>query len=95
MQGEDRGEPRPGAGLEPGWSLPQVGGIEGRYELLEPIGSGGMGEVWRAHDRRLRRFVAVKGLLDRNAMTAETQAAAISGPAGRRRRSPRSSTRTW
>ncbi|MFJ9638575.1 serine/threonine-protein kinase [Streptomyces sp. NPDC101178] len=51
--------------------------IEGRYELLEPIGSGGMGEVWRAHDRRLRRFVAVKGLLDRNAMTAGTQAAAM------------------
>src|ERR1700746_451156 len=32
----------------------------GRYEILAPIGKGGMGEVYRAHDSRLNRDVAIK-----------------------------------
>jgi len=32
----------------------------GPYRVLEPIGAGGMGEVYRAHDPRLNRDVAVK-----------------------------------
>src|SRR2546427_8544812 len=32
----------------------------GPYEILSPIGAGGMGEVYRAHDPRLRRDVAIK-----------------------------------
>ncbi|GCE08386.1 serine/threonine protein kinase [Dictyobacter aurantiacus] len=32
----------------------------GKYELLEPIGTGGMAQVWKALHPELRRFVAVK-----------------------------------
>src|ERR1700719_2467598 len=34
----------------------------GTYEVLAPIGSGGMGEVYRAHDTKLGRDVAIKVL---------------------------------
>src|SRR5271156_6675239 len=37
-----------------------VGDKLGPYEILAPIGSGGMGEVYRARDARLNRFVAIK-----------------------------------
>ncbi|MBI4475003.1 MAG: protein kinase [Acidobacteria bacterium] len=45
----------PAFGLEPGTKL-------GGYEIRGPIGAGGMGEVYSAHDERLDRDVAIKVL---------------------------------
>ncbi|WP_077798193.1 serine/threonine-protein kinase [Streptomyces sp. JHA26] len=39
----------------------------GRYELVDPIGRGGAGAVWRAWDHRRRRYVAAKVLQQRDA----------------------------
>ena len=36
------------------------GGRLGPFEILAPLGAGGMGEVYRAHDTRLDRIVAIK-----------------------------------
>jgi len=49
----------------------QPGGLIGHYEILSPLGEGGMGEVWKAHDSRINRDVAIKVLHERVAFDAD------------------------
>ena len=48
-----------------------IGKTLGTYEILSPLGKGGMGEVWRARDSKLGREVAIKTLPEEYAKDEE------------------------
>ena len=50
----------------------------GPYELLSPLGAGGMGEVYRARDTRLGREVAIKTVRQEFSGRFQSEARAIS-----------------
>jgi eukaryotic-like serine/threonine-protein kinase len=54
-----------------------VGDKLGPYEILTPLGEGGMGQVWKARDTRLNRFVAIKTSHKRFSERFEREAQAI------------------
>ena len=49
----------------------------GPYEILSPIGAGGMGQVWKARDTRLDRIVAIKTSAERFSERFDREARAI------------------
>lgn len=52
----------------------------GPYEVISPIGAGGMGEVWHARDTRLERDVAIKVLPATVALTRSSARASSVKP---------------
>src|ERR1700734_1505896 len=54
-----------------------VGDKLGPYEILAPIGTGGMGEVWKARDARLGRDVAIKVAAEKFSERFEREARAV------------------
>src|SRR5437763_13762017 len=56
--------------------LPEGALLSGRYEIIEIVGRGGMGTVYRARDNRIDSVVAVKEMTEKD-VSADERAAGI------------------
>src|SRR5512136_1013623 len=54
-----------------------LGSKLGPYEILSPIGAGGMGEVWKVRDTRLGRIVAIKKVKEQHSERFKQEARSI------------------
>jgi hypothetical protein len=72
---------------------PKKGLVLGRYVVLDPVGSGALGEVFSAYDSTLERTVALKWLYP--SVRSPTARACAPGSSPRRAPWRRCSTPTW
>src|SRR6516225_7470364 len=56
---------------------PSTGSRLGAYEIIGPLGAGGIGDVYRARDTRLDRIVAIKTVKDKFTDRFECEARAV------------------
>jgi serine/threonine protein kinase len=59
--------------------MPEIGQSLSHYSIVERIGKGGMGEMWKARDTHLGRIVAIKKVKEQHSERFKLEARIVSG----------------